>query len=61
MEPLAQAFLLFFYLWNPYPQSSNPVTAAEFTTLERCKQAGERAKTEFGGAYSKPFYFCVPK
>jgi hypothetical protein len=61
METAAQAFVLFFYLWNPSTQSSNPVSTAEFSSKQTCESAGQRASDKFGGVLAKPIYICVPK
>lgn len=60
-DAITGSFILFFYLWNPSMQSANPVATPEFSSEERCVQAARRASEKFGGAMSKPIYFCAPK
>lgn len=55
------AYILLFYMWVPSLYPSAPVTAVEFSSLERCEAAGKMATEKFGGLASKLFYLCLPK
>lgn len=54
-------FILLFHLSTWSSNGGMTLMAAEFSSKQRCEEAGVAAKKKFGGAISRPYWLCVPK
>lgn len=55
------SYILLIFMWGAGDHSSNPVTAVEFQSQDRCEAAGQVAKAKFSGWGSTLYYVCVQK
>lgn len=54
-------YILLMLMWTPSMQTSGTVSAAEFSSLEKCEAAAVVAAKTFDGWGSNLYHVCVPK